>query len=181
MNNEELNIKDPPEILRAITIKELLQSRDFIYAFLCTLVIVLIMYSPIGQAQSENSLTAISEMIFANAININSTLLGIIIAAVAIFTAFSRPELLARLYFYKKDENRLHQYLLVLVYPAKPAIAGIFLAFVGNILLLSKHPYISSIISVLVFFFTFYCIFGIWECIKQIANSIVTLARKNNS
>lgn len=181
MNNKSsLNETSPTEILlKSIPIKELLKSPDFIYAFLCTVALILIIYVFGVHSSNENFLMEISEMIDTNAININSALLGIIIAAVAIVTAFSKPELLSKLYFYKKDEKRLHQYLLVLIYPAIPAIIGIILAFIGNIFIILKYAYLYISISTLVFFFTFYCIFGVWESVKQIANSIVTLARQN--
>lgn len=177
MNNESLNETNSVVSLKTFTIKELLLSSDFICAFLSTLMLILIIYV-FGEFKNEKFLIDVSEMIDTNVININSALLGIIIAAAAIFTAFSKPELLSKLYYYKKGEKRLHQYLLVLIYPAIPAIIGIFFAFIGNISVISNRPYFSIIISIFAFFFTFYCIFGVWESIKQIANSIVTLARK---
>ncbi len=176
MNKSSNENSSTEVLLKSIPIKELLLSSDFIYAFFCTAILVLIIFAAGVHSANKNFLIQISEMIATNAINVNSALLGIIIAAVAILMSFSKPELLSKLYFYKKDEKRLHQYLLVLIYPAIPAIIGIILAFIGNIFIIFNYAYLSIGISILIFFFTFYCIFGVWESIKQIANSIITLS-----
>lgn len=98
-------------------------------------------------------------MICSNTISIDSSLLGIIIASIAIFASFSRTELLAQVYKYKEDEKRLHQYILVLFFPAIPAIIGIFSAFVGNVLILAKNNF--SIFSACVSLF--FLLLHIWS------------------
>ena len=179
MNSEkQSNELSTKTLLNSISFFELVVSRDFLYSSFCTLITALLTYTIYKNSESVVFLTDVSGMICSNAININSTLLAIIIAAIAIFTSFSRPQLLFRLYFHKQNENRLHQYLSVLIFPALPAIFGIFFGILGNILMISKNNY-AIIMAFLALFFTYYCIFGIWESIKQIAKSVVTLAKKN--
>lgn len=163
------------------SIKNLMFSKDTLWALICTnIIMALIAYFSLNLQSIQKTQTFFREtnnMICSNAINIDSSLLGIIIAAIAIFASFSRPELLAKVYEHKKDEKRLHQYVLVLFFPAIPAIIGIFLAFAGNVLIAAENN-LSIFIAWASLFFTFYCIFGVWESIKQIAKSIITQAKK---
>lgn len=166
--------------IRSYSIKDIVLSLDFLRSIFCVAILsVLVIYllpnfeSP---QETKSFLLKISESMLSNVIVVDSSLLGIIIASVAIFASFSRPELLKNLYGYKKEEGRLHQYVLVLFYPAIPAIIGICLSFIGNILLIANNDFTiyAAFISV---FFTFYCIFGVWESIKQIAKSVITQAK----
>lgn len=174
-NDLKLNL-----FLESYSIREIIFSTDTLLALICTnIIITLIAYiSMTLQTVQEvhNFLIDISNMICSNAINIDSSLLGIIIAAIAIFASFSRPELLAQVYVHKKDEKRLHQYILVLFFPAIPAIIGIFSAFVGNVLIVAENNF-AIFLAWISLFFTFYCIFGVWESILQIAKSIITQAK----
>jgi len=187
MSNENQNDSNEYRLnsfIRSYSISKLLFSNDFKWAFICTnIIIALISYFVINFHSNQKVqifLLEISEFICSNAIVINSSLLGIIVAAIAIFASFSRPELLAKFYKYKKDERRLHQYVLVLFFPAIPAIMGIFFAFLGNIFTIAENN--SSIfLAWISLFFTFYCVFGVWESIIQIANSIITQAKNKNT
>lgn len=174
-NDLQLNI-----FFGSYSFRDLLFSTDTLWALICTNVIMsIITYFLIilkTTQKAHDFLIDISNMICSNAINIDSSLLGIIIAAIAIFASFSRPELLAQVYAYKKDERRLHQYVLVLFFPAIPAIIGIFSAFIGNVLIVAENK-LSIFLALISLFFTFYCIFGVWESIKQIAKSIITQAK----
>lgn len=176
-SKDELSLK---YFIQSYSVKDLVLSTDFLRASFCLLVLLILTeYFSLdfeSKIESKNFLLRISESMLSDTIAINSSLLGIIIASVAIFASFSRPELLRNLYGYKKDEGRLHQYVLVLFYPAIPAIIGIFFSFVGNVYLIAKSDFAiyATFISM---FFTFYCIFGVWESIKQIAKSIITQSR----
>lgn len=176
-SKDELSLK---YFIQSYSVKDIVLSTDFLRASFCVVVLLfLIGYLSLeieSKIESQNFLLKISESMLSNTIVIDSSLLGIIIASVAIFASFSRPELLRNLYGYKKDEGRLHQYVLVLFYPAIPAIIGIFFSFVGNVYLIAKSDFAIYITFISVFF-TFYCIFGVWESIKQIAKSIITQAR----
>ncbi|MGD9778900.1 hypothetical protein [Methanomethylovorans sp.] len=168
--------------LKSYSIKDILYSDDFLLATSCSVIVLLLIVKIstdiVTLENREFFLLKTSEVILSNSIVINSSLLGIIVASIAIFASFSRPEILMKMYEHKKDESRLHQYILVLFYPAIPAIIGIFTSYIGQILLISKCTYTiyGSCISM---FFTFYCIFGVWESIKQIAKSVISQARAN--
>ena len=158
-------------------ITDFILSSDFIMATICTSILfAMIAYFSIYSEDIDLFLLFTSEMIFSNSMTINSSLLGLIIAAIAIFASFSKPEILAQLYKHKKEKAYLHQYVLVLFFPAIPAILGIFFSFTGNVLLTANSKF-TIFIAFLALFFTFYCIFGVWETIKQIAKSIITQAK----
>lgn len=166
--------------IHSYSLKDIILSSDFLRSFLCSVILLLlIIYFSLNfesQQESKTFILKISESMLSNTVVINSSLLGIIIASIAVFSSFSRPELLRNLYGHKKEEGRLHQYLLVLFYPAIPAIIGIFFSFVGNILLIANNKFTIYVTFISVFF-TFYCIFGVWESTKQISKSIITLAK----
>lgn len=182
--NQFGNDLDSNVFIKAYSMKNLVFSTDFLMAFLCTTFIMsLVAYFSMhfqSAHKSQTFLVDISNMICSNAINIDSSLLGIIIAAVAIYASFSRFELLAKLYEHKKDEKRLHQYVLVLFFPAIPAIIGIFFAFTGNVLIIAENNF-AILFAWISLFFTFYCIFGVWESVKQIAKSIITQAKNKKT
>ena len=187
MSNENQNDSNEyclNSFIKSYSIPKLLFSNDFKWAFICTSIIIALICYFVNNFHSNQKvqifLLEISEFICSNAIVINSSLLGIIVAAIAIFASFSNPELLAKIYKHKKDERRLHQYVLVLFFPAIPAIMGIFFAFLGNILIIAENN--SSIfLAWISLFFTFYCVFGVWESIIQIANSIIIQAKNKNT
>jgi len=188
MSNEK--IQNPKNDMKfnlffeSYSIRKLILSTDTLWAFFCTnIIMVTTAYLSTNfksSQEAQNFLIDISNTICSNTINIDSSLLGIIIAAIAIFASFSRPELLAQVYKYKEDEKRLHQYVLVLFFPAIPAIIGIFFAFIGNVLIIAENNF-SIFLAWISLFFTFYCIFGVWESIKQIAKSIITQAKSKNT
>lgn len=158
-------------------ITDFILSYDFIMAIISTLILfAMIAYFSIYSKDVDMFLFRTSDIIFSNSVTINSSLLGLIIAAIAIFASFSKPEILAKLYRHKKDKAHLHQYVLVLFFPAIPAIVGIFFSFIGNVLLTANSKF-TIFVALLTIFFTFYCIFGVWESIKQIAKSIITQAK----
>lgn len=181
--NQFGNDLDSNVFIKAYSVKNLVFSTDFIRALLCTnFIMVLVAYFSISHQSAQKSqifLIDVSNMICSNAINIDSSLLGIIIAAVAIYASFSRLELLAKLYEHEKNEKRLHQYVLVLFFPAIPAIFGIFFAITGNVLIIAENGF-AIFIALVSLFCTFYCIFGVWESIKQIAKSIISQAKSQN-
>ena len=174
---DELNLM---YYIKAYSIKDLVFSSDILRAFICVFILsILIIYFTTNfetPKKSKEFYLNISEPMLSNSISINSALLGLIIASIAIFASFSRPELMSKLYYHKEGEKRLHQYILVLFYPAIPAIVGIFFSFVGNVLLVANSSY-TLIIALISVFFTFYCIFGVWASIRQIADSIVSQAK----
>ena len=170
--------------IQSYSIKDIFLSTDFLRSSFCAVILLLLtIYLSLNfesQQESKIFVLKISESMLSNTIVIDSSLLGIIIASIAIFSSFSRPELLRNLYGYKKEEGRLHQYILVLFYPAIPAIIGIFFSFVGNVLLIANNI-LTIYVTFISVFFTFYCIFGVWESIKQISKSIITLAKVENN
>lgn len=174
---EELSLN---YFIQSYSIKDIVLSTDFLRSFFCVIILLLLIkYLSLNfesQQEAETFVLRISEFMLSNTIVIDSSLLGIIIASIAIFSSFSRPELLRNLYGYKKEEGRLHQYILVLFYPAIPAIIGIISSFVGNILLIAKNSFTIHV-TLISMFFTFYCVFGVWESIKQISKSIITQAK----
>lgn len=169
--------------IQTYSIKDLIVSQDFLWSFFCVVIISLFIISFSlnfsNPQEYKNFISKISESILANTIVIDSALLSIIIASIAIFSSFSRPELLRSLCLHKKEEGRLHQYILVLFYPAIPAMIGIFFSFVGNIFLIANSSF-TIYITLFSLFLTFYCIFGVWESIKQISKSIITQAKISN-
>lgn len=181
--NQFENELDSNIFIKAYSLKNLAFSTDVLWASFCTNIIMsLVAYFSMNFQSAQKSQTFlidISNMICSNAINIDSSLLGMIIAAVAIYASFSRLELLTKLYMHKKDEKRLHQYVLVLFFPAFPAIIGIFFAFTGNVLIIAENNF-AILFAGASLFFTFYCIFGLWESIKQIAKSIISQAKNIN-
>jgi multisubunit Na+/H+ antiporter MnhE subunit len=182
MHKDSINTNSTDELslvyfFKKNSICSIICSLDFIRASICSLILYSIIgYFSIHLAHVDRFFLNTSDVIFSNSITIDSSLLGLIIAAIAIFASFSRPEILAQLYIHKKDEANLHQYVLVLFFPAIPAILGLFFSFIGNVLLTAKSEY-TIYIAFLVTFFTFYCIFGVWESILQIAKSIITQAK----
>ena len=170
--------------IKSYSISKLLFSNDAKWAIICTNIIIALIYYFVINFQSNQKanifILGISDIICSNAIVINSSLLGIIVAAIAIFASFSRPELLAQVYEHKKDEQRLHQYILVLFFPAIPATMGIFFAMICNIFVFAGNNF-SIFLAWTSLFFTFYCVFGVWESIIQIANSIITQAKNKRT